>query len=145
MNTNINSPANQRSLLMSGNSGVKSDSATNKTTRREVFSRVVCSTAFGVCTAFVNHMVNLKMNDPVIDYLNDHCFNNKTGADYGDYSELTPYFPNLLVPLAITSTAFFVFANMDKVFDGCKSISDRVCRHFSAPDAAVRQPETEDV
>ena len=140
----VNSATNQIPL-MSGNSEVKSDSATNTTTRREVCSRVVCSTAFGVCIAVVNHMVNLKLNDPVKDYLNDHCFNNKTNADYGNYSELTPHFPNLLAPIAITSTAFFVYTYLDKALDGCKSIFDRVCRHFSAPDATVRQPETEDV
>lgn len=100
------------------------------------------SLAFGMFTVVANTSVDSKLNQPREDFLSYHCLNNLTTAEKNEYLELHPLFvPVYFSQIAVTSTVFFLATGgLCKLYDGCKSIYDRACTCFSAPDATAEQP-----
>ncbi|MBO9493489.1 hypothetical protein J7438_05230 [Thalassotalea sp. G20_0] len=98
---------------------------------------VAASVFVGTWTVFVNRVVIAKLNEPGHDFLEDHL----TFAEFQEYRELTPHSSLFLSQLAVTSTAIYLASGgLCKLCGGCKSIYDRACTYFSAPDATANQP-----
>ena len=98
--------------------------------------------AFGMWTVLANNVVRSKLNQPADDFLTHHCFSNMTSYERTEYSELSPDISVYFAQAAITATGFFIAnGGLCRLYGAGKSIYDRVCSHFSAPDSTINQPE----
>uniref|UniRef100_UPI0021493C6E RNA-guided endonuclease InsQ/TnpB family protein n=1 Tax=Endozoicomonas sp. SESOKO1 TaxID=2828742 RepID=UPI0021493C6E len=152
--TQICTTGNQAGPLMPCNPELMAatDSPDNSTQRQSnglftsTISQAIYSVGVGAFAVVVKNQVVSPLNEPGKVFLRRHCFNNMTRAEFDEYGELTPFTPVYLAEIAVTSTAYFVASGgLCKVYEGCKSIYDRVCSHFSAPDATARRHGPEEV
>jgi len=96
----------------------------------------------GLFTVATTRVVSSKLNQPADDFLYHHCFSNMTIAQSREYVKLDPYVSDHLADFAITTTALFIASGgLSPLYNAGKSIYDRVCSCFRAPDPAVNQSE----
>jgi len=96
----------------------------------------------GSFTVFATRMVSLKLNQSTNDFLYNHCFNDMAIAEAREYKELSTYTSDYFADFAITTTALFIASGgLTPLYNAGKSIYDRVCSCFRAPDPAVNQSE----
>lgn len=96
----------------------------------------------GSLTVLATESVRLRLNQPVDDFLHHHCFNNMTSAETSEYAGLVPRYLEWGADLAITSTALFIASGgLGGLYNVGKSIYDRTCSFFRAPDPTLGQHE----